>query len=287
MSVEYHPSSKPPAPPAGPTDTEALRTLIGETRLRMAAEITAMTRHLGASGRTPDADTVALLAKIDRGESPGIDEIIASHGALSAAIAPATPRTIAAYAAADRSGPLARIFGPTPEVRRIMLVNVFFVVAFFGLSLSEQINPATISLSIYDQQGVTLLMKLLFILSAAGIGATFGALFEIWEDIRAGTYDPATESAHWMRIALGIVAGLVLSEIVQTSAAVPQGGAAIASGGIAEPLLALVGGFSARVLHLVITRIVSAVESTFEPAAPRLPPPQSRPAPPVPPKTEV
>ena len=242
-------------------------------RATLVTELDAMARHLLSEGHGIDEFTVSALRRVERGEVPPIEELISAHANLSALVAPATPRAILALQDGQSSQRGSGFLGPIPAVRRIAVANLLFALLFFGLALSPRINDETIALSIYDQDGLNLLLKLLFMMSAAGLGASFGALFEIWQEISERRFDPITESAHWMRIGLGVVAGLVLSEIVQTDP--HQGGesAALAAGSsvIAQPLLALIGGFSARLLHLIVGRLVGAVESAFEPPQPARP----------------
>jgi hypothetical protein len=84
-------------------------------------------------------------------------------------------------------------------------------------------------------------------------------LFEAWEDVRHCRFDPVTESSYWLQIGLGVVAGIILTEIVQTGAPA-QGDTSIK-----EPLLALSGGFSAGLLHVVLSRVVKTIRNFFAP----------------------
>lgn len=103
-------------------------------------------------------------------------------------------------------------------------------------------------------------MKFIFPVAAAGLGASFGALFDVRGDLRAERFDPKAESAHWMKVGRGFVTGLALTEIFQT------GNAAAGEDSAAGPaLLALVGGSSAGLLHIALSRLVNAVKSLFAP----------------------
>lgn len=245
---------------AGPRS--AAQAMCDRIRTEMTTDIGAIAHHVLSGGGQIDDQTASVLRRLEAGEILGLDELIAAHDNLSAIIAPATPRAICALQESERSTGLFRFLGPTPAVRRLTMANLFFALLFFGLSVSPRINEQTVSLSIYEQSGLDLVIKLLFLMSAAGLGASFGALFEVWQEIREGRFDPISESTHWMRITLGLVSGLVLSELVRTG---PATAADQTSSVIAEPLLALVGGFSARLVHLVVTRIVTSIEHTFEP----------------------
>lgn len=66
---------------------------------------------------------------------------------------------------------------------------------------------------------------LLLILSAAGLGASFAVLFDVWNDLSRKKIDHLAENANWMRIGLGVVAGLILAEIVSSEGALTEEGA--------------------------------------------------------------
>jgi hypothetical protein len=104
--------------------------------------------------------------------------------------------------------------GPLPAVRRLMLASLFFTLVFILSSLSPHINIITMRLDIYRMDELLLLHVLVFLMSAAGIGATFQALFTAHSSIANGTYDPRYESSFWTQISLGVIAGLVLSQII-------------------------------------------------------------------------
>ena len=63
---------------------------------------------------------------------------------------------------------------------------------------------------------------------------------------------------------LGLIAGLMLSVLISKDAF--KGGAGVVTlfePGIIHPLLAMLGGFSADLLHTILNRLVEAVESLF------------------------
>jgi hypothetical protein len=120
------------------------------------------------------------------------------------------------------------------------------------MSLSPLINSETLSRDIYDLSGITLVIPLLFLLSAAGLGATFGALFDAYQFVSEGHFDARFDCVYWARIGLGLVSGLMLAELIPTS-----GGTKL----LERPLLALLGGFSVAVVHRILQRLVNSVES--------------------------
>ena len=230
-------------------------------RSELIEEIIAMIHYgssNGLSGSVEPAATEVFDRLADGGEMPALADLLGAHHALKVFIAPATPAGVRIYC--QMRGSRARLLGPHATIRRLSLANLLFMLLFFATSLSTLINSETIHLSVYEQSGAPLLFKLLFITAVAGIGASFAVLFEAWEDIRRRRFDPVMESSYWLQIGLGVVAGIVLTEIVQTGAPGPG------AGSVKEPLVALAGGFSAGLLHVVLSRVVKAIRNIFEPA---------------------
>jgi len=126
--------------------------------------------------------------------------------------------------------------------------------------LSDQVNTANIGQEWLVLSGHVLLYNLLFLIAAAGLGASFQALFQANRYVVAGTFDPKYESSYWIRFVLGLIAGLLLAELVplQTEGALETGGMI---GGFGNPALAMLGGFSSAVIYRVIHRLITAVES--------------------------
>lgn len=68
-------------------------------------------------------------------------------------------------------------------------------------------------------------------------------------------------SSYWTRFVLGLIAGLVLSELV------PIGGEGWKE--LTKPTLAILGGFSVDIVHKVLARIVNTVEILIMPSESR------------------
>lgn len=234
-------------------------------RREVVAELFAMARYLMGGGKAETfGDTVSkVLGALDRGERPEMEQLLAAHADLKAQVAPATPVALLAKNQRAQLRGVSRVLGPNPIVRHLAIANIFFLLLFFGVSLSPEINLTTLNLSIYEQSGEPLFIKLVFLVAAAGLGASFGALFDVWDEIKADRFDPAGESVHWMKVGLGIVAGLALTEIFQASATASGGEKTSAN----DALLALVGGFSAGLLHIALSRTVNGVKSIFAPSS--------------------
>lgn len=230
-------------------------------RKTLADEIECMTSYILSEGISIPAALADQLDGFDRQTTISVPDLIKLHTALSR-LCSAKPRVICTMQHARKQTGAYYILGPTPAVRGITLASFFFTVTLFAVSLSGTINAETVNSSIYELSGYTLAMKLLLVTSAAGLGASFAVLFDVWDDLLAKRFDPLLESANWMRLGLGIVAGLVLSELVRPSSAISATDAS-ALPVLTDPLLALVGGFSATVLHLILSGIVEAFRRAF------------------------
>jgi hypothetical protein len=189
------------------------------------------------------------------------------HGQLADVVAPATPRTIYLLHIDQSRNSWASILGPLSSIRRLVLGAAFFTMVFVLSSLSDSISHQNLSMDIYSLDGLQSLQVLVFLMSAAAMGGCFHALFIAHSDIEQGTYDPRFESSYWMRIGLGIIAGLVLSQMIPIGPGPETGDAATAPASSAsvfgKPLLSLLGGFSATLVYTILQRLVETVESLF------------------------
>ncbi len=235
----------------------------------MLDELTAMATYaLGLGVRMPDS-VVNVVMQVQGGGAAPLDRatLVAAenaHEALSRLLAPATPQAIAlldAEAHRKRRFPALPSFGPVPLVRQLTIAGLIFLVAFILLGLSSKVGRE--SGGILDSSGSELLLNLLFVLCAAGLGGVFAALFKVSRFIAARTYDPVYESSYWVNIVLGLIGGLLLAELILEALDSP--GADQPSGiPFARPLLALIGGFSAKVVFQILNRLVEAVASVFK-----------------------
>lgn len=191
----------------------------------------------GGNGGRPPSETLRRLA--------------VAHEQLAHIVAPATPRTLLLLSQERRQARLS-FLGPVRLVRHLMLVAIVLLVTFILTAMSPDVNRA--SGDIFTSSGWKLLVNELFLLSAAGVGAAFTALFRANRYIANGTYDPKYESSYWVRFILGLIAGIVLPALVPIES----------SQTLTRPLLALLGGFSASVVYRILSRLVDTLESLFQ-----------------------
>jgi len=289
---------------------------ITDLRGQLAAECEVMLRHAMGCGIEVPNDVIGMAAQFTQWDSakssttssalPELANLTALHSRLAKIVAPSSPYTLYLLATDPMRGSTYSMLGPLPNIRRLTVGSIICTAAFMALSLSPIVNPENIAKDIYTMHGYHLLMILSFLLAAAGMGGTFHALFTAQTYIANGTYHPRFDASYWIRISLGVVAGLMLSVMVPLGTP-PVPGAPVAAGTTAaearlaavpvgepsgaaaeaapapvakpaddstpaipgmptmgKPLLALLGGFSAGLVHRLLQRLIETLESMFK-----------------------
>lgn len=203
--------------------------------------------------------------------APNICELASAHGNLSQIVAPATPKAIVVLEKhKSDTGPL-RFLGPIPLIRHLMMAALASLILFIALGLNKAVTGDVLIASSSD---LPLLLNLLFLLAAAGLGASFAALFQANRFVVEGNYNPDYDPSYWIRFLLGLIAGIILAQVIPIGEVeIAAGQAAGTSGGqsigqvgtgaelLAKPLLALLGGFAASAVYRILNRLVAAVDS--------------------------
>lgn len=230
-----------PNPQVLPDGTTVAGQLLDDVRVMLAHALNTG-RHVSPSW----VDTVA------RAERDGVTEatlrrLATVHDGLCSLIAPATPRSLH-YLESVRGATRGR--RGIPLVRLLTGLAVLFLTSFVILATREDVSSANA-----DFENVlapmTLFVNLLFLISSAGMGATFAGLFAVNKHLNDFSYDPRYASSYWVRILLGVTAGLILAELA------PFGD----ESELGRPLLALLGGFGVEVVYRLLQRLVDVAAS--------------------------
>ena len=263
------PASQPsPANPAAGSKSADLLERTDLLRAQMRRECLAMSAYSLSIGKSITPEAAASMNLLDEqfGDA-ALESLIQLHGELAAVVAPALPGSIAhVYQHAARAKFQNRL-APVPVAREMAAVGLVFVVSFFGIGLFDQINAENLNRDLLSNSGWNLLLVQLFLLSAAGAGACFANLFDILKAVNNMTIMPTFSSEYWVKLALGIIAGLLLSELIPLSdvAAAAGGNAAVgASDSFQKPVIALIGGFSSSILYTILNRLTETMENLFD-----------------------
>jgi hypothetical protein len=190
-------------------------------------------------------------------------DLAMAHYMLSRVVWPATPQSITVLNEERPTNRFWKLLGPVRLVRCLMVMAIVFLVGFIVLLTVADIRPIQ-DLGSTDGQRppewLTRLSSALYVLCAAGLGAIFASLFRVNARIESGLYDPKEESSYTATIVLGMIAGVVLAMVVSAS----LGG----TEKLTQPLLALLGGFSAPAVHRILNRLVETLEALVRGSAP-------------------
>lgn len=225
----------------------------------------AMANHAFSKGLQVPSE---LMHSLEKGYQLKAQELTLLHNKLAELVAPAKPETIKLMADETEKGSLLLFLGRVPLIRRMMLVAIFSLIALITLSLSQYINNENMVLSMFDMEGTSLLYVQAILLASAAIGASFSALFKANSYVTAGCYDPKFESSYWVRFVVGLIAGIILTQLIPidlNSMAEEIGDSMADSGsGVSQAALrismALVGGFSANLVYKILDRMVETIQ---------------------------
>ena len=182
---------------------------------QLTAECESMVHYaVGQAIKIPDELTPALEHLNKDAPRLSISSTIKLHNRLAEVVAPAMPHTIHTLMNDPHKGTLMGIFGPLPNVRYLIVAALFFTTMFVLTSLSSHVNYTNLEAGIYSMNGWDLFIVLSFLMSASGLGACFNALFSSYRYVSNATYDTRYDSSYWIRIILGLMAGLVMSQVI-------------------------------------------------------------------------
>jgi hypothetical protein len=193
--------------------------------------------------------------------------LFVAHAALTDAIAPATPEAVLLIAEERARHPFWSEFGPLPLVRQMLGLAIFSLALLLAVSLSPEVSPVNMSKSLMTLAGYPLLMIEIFLISAASLGACFANLQRINTVISDGTYDPRLQSTYWTRWVMGVISGVILSQLVYDFFLLqkPLTDPALDSvpPAIGEVILCLLGGYSVDFVHGTLKRAINTLGNFF------------------------
>jgi hypothetical protein len=144
--------------------------------------------------------------------------------------------------------------GNVPFAQRYMGMAIVFLPGVIPIRVSPYVQILAPE-GTPDSSGLWLLLHELLYFTAAGLGASFAVFFEVNQSTLNATFDPLHEPFYWARFALGLIAGVMLAELVPEDLSKPM------AHKVAEPILALLGGFSASVVYRVLVHLRNTMMS--------------------------
>lgn len=290
-TVVEKPFDRPRSDDAGAA-TEFAAQVKERLQQRMVRECEAMVQHALSTGRAVPVETIERLNQaISASDGPGdvvardrpddaspedtpprvasqvatsrLALLVSAHAELALAIAPATPEAVSLIADEYEKHPIRCEFGPLPLVRQMLALALLSLIVLLVVALAEEVNIANFSKTMLELSGYELLVVEVFLVAAASLGASFANLQKINAAISEGTYDPRVQSTYWTRWVMGVISGIVMSQIVYDFLRRRSGTDIGHIAGVGQPLLALLGGYSVDIVTGLIRRAIAATATFF------------------------
>ena len=219
--------------------------------IEMKEELENMLSFALRNGKVINTDLSPLII------SDNLDDLVNAHNILAKNIAPATPKTIKYLKRLNAEEHSRTIFSKLPIIRNLIILALLFLCLFIGTSLSSQVDNASLAKGVLANDGTPLLLNLLFLCATSGLGVVFYLLKSVSEGIQKGTLMPEQSIYYVGLIVLGIMSGLILSEIVSTY----NDGYSLTV--FNSSVLALVGGFSSDAIFSVLQGVINKIKAVF------------------------
>ena len=251
------------------TDLKIAQTTTG----RLWQECTSLLNYAIKEGKPLESEPIAILQGTppSREDTDTLNALLICYNHLTEVVKPTSPRTIVQLELAEQKPTWLRILGPLPIIRQFMIAAILSLVAMISISLSPELNVKTIGLSMLQGSGTSQMVRLAFLIACASVGASFYALFKMNGYMAKGIFNISMSHTYWSRFVLGIVAGLLLSELfvafvepVDPDTAKEAAGPLDSLAFLLKPVLAILGGFSANLVYRILNKLVSTVETLFK-----------------------
>lgn len=217
----------------------------------LKGEINSMLSFALNNGLTINSEINGLL------ESSKLVDLLNVHGLLAKDVYPATPKSINYLNIINKDGIQKTSYNEIPLVRNLILLALFFLITFVTTALFPEVNNDSLDKGIMDNNGISLLLNLTFLCSISGLGVAFYLLKNVSSSIQKGTLVPEDAIYYTALIFLGIISGIILSEIISLYTTSSD------SNLFNKSILALIGGFSSDAIFSVLQSLITKVKQLF------------------------
>lgn len=220
----------------------------------LSSDVNCMLGYASRNGIPIDTNLLGLI------ENSSVEDLVNAHNLLVKNVAPATPKSIRYTRGLYTEDKDKSIFTKLPLVRNLIVLAIVFLGFFIATALSPQVNNNSLDKGVLDNDGLNLLLNLGFLASISGLGVAFYLLKTVSSSIKRGMLIPEDSIYYIALIVLGVIAGLLVSEII----GVPSGGADNVNL-FDKSVLALLGGFSSDAIFTVLQSIIERLKALFSP----------------------
>jgi len=224
-----------------------------EVIYELSDEVNNMLSFAVYNGLTVNTEVNSLI------QNSNVDDLINAHNLLCENVAPATPKSIVYTRKMYEKGNKKSIFNKLPLLRNLMLLSIFFLMAFVATGTTDEVNNESLKNGIMGSSGWSLFFNLSYLGSVAGLGVLFYLLKEVSTSLKRATLVPEDSISYMSQILLGIMAGLILSEILAPYIIDPNSQVSMFN----KSVLALIGGFSSDAIFSILQGMINKIKSIF------------------------
>jgi hypothetical protein len=218
----------------------------------LSDEINNMLSFAVYNGITINTEINALV------QNSNVDDLINAHNLLCKNVAPATPKSIEYTRRMHHEGSSKSVFNKIPLSRNLMILSLVFLVMFITTVMSPDVNNTSLDKGILGSNGFPLLLNLGYLAAVAGLGVLFYLLKDVSSSIKNGTLVPEDSISYMSQILLGIIAGLIMSEILSLYLKDPN-----EINLFNKSILALIGGFSSDAIFSILQGLINKIKGIF------------------------
>ena len=220
----------------------------------LSSEINNMLSYAVFNGITINTEVNSLI------QNSSVDDLINAHNLLCKNVAPATPKSIQFTKKLHSKDNSKLVLSRLPLVRNLVILALLFLTIFIVTGLSADVNNDSLDKGIMNNHGKQLLLNIGYLCSISGLGVVFYLLKNVSNALKKGTLLPEESIEYMAQIVLGIIAGLVLSEILSVYITNPDN-----INLFNKSVLALIGGFSSDALFSMLQGVIDRIKSIFIP----------------------
>ena len=191
-------------------------------------------------------------------QNSNVDDLINAHNLLCKNIAPATPKSISFTQKLNEDSNKRSVFNKLPLLRNLILLAVLFLAAFIVSAMSSEVNNDSLDKGLMNNSGLPLLLDIVYLGSVAGLGVLFFLLKDVSNALKKATLIPENAISYASQIVLGIISGLIISEIISFYTKDPQ-----QINLFNKSVLALIGGFSSDAIFSILQGIIDRIKNIF------------------------
>lgn len=212
----------------------------------MDEDIELLLRYALDTGKSIPDEVGQLLSEA------GFENSFLAHKLICESLAPATPETVKYILKYQKKKTI--FFSNIPLVRNFIFVAIVAIAGLITSGLFPEVNHDTLSRGILNNNGIPLLINLIFLCSAAGIGAIFFILSQITKEVKNATLSTDDGTYYWTMLIMGMLSGLIMSEMIVLNQELDN-----QSVEMNRLLFALLGGFSSEIVFSIMQKIMEKV----------------------------